>query len=221
MSKSVYSLVLTDDVVSAADLEAGRLGMSRSALINRILAEALSCMTPQRRIESAFGELDRIIGAMKYLTVTEGGGSVFSVRSPITYKYNPTVRYSVAISDLSENPFGELRAVFRTQNPAFLQYLEGFFRAWHRLEAAYAGGKFAGGIDAAYSAGKYVRKLKLIKGSPALSPEQIGAAAAEYIKLLDAAVKIYFAGLNDINGAFLLIENKYAEFLKKNDTIAV
>ena len=38
MSKSVYSLVLSDDVVAAVDRAAYALGSSRSNLINQILA---------------------------------------------------------------------------------------------------------------------------------------------------------------------------------------
>ena len=38
MKKSVYSLVLSDDVVTAADKAATKRGLSRSALINEVLA---------------------------------------------------------------------------------------------------------------------------------------------------------------------------------------
>ena len=41
MSKSVYSLVLTDEIVRAIDSLAYRMNTSRSALIDRILAEKL------------------------------------------------------------------------------------------------------------------------------------------------------------------------------------
>ena len=39
MKKSVYSLVLSDDVVAAVDRTAYQQGVSRSAMINQILAE--------------------------------------------------------------------------------------------------------------------------------------------------------------------------------------
>ena len=50
MSKSVYSLVLSDEVVREVDLEAYRHGLSRSAMINQILAEAVSYVTPEKRM---------------------------------------------------------------------------------------------------------------------------------------------------------------------------
>ena len=46
MKKSVYSLVLMDDVVKAIDDMAYKLNTSRSNLINQILAEHVSFKTP-------------------------------------------------------------------------------------------------------------------------------------------------------------------------------
>lgn len=52
MSKSVYSLVLTDEIVRAIDSLAYRMNTSRSALIDRILAEKLSMQTPEIRMRN-------------------------------------------------------------------------------------------------------------------------------------------------------------------------
>ena len=49
MSKSVYSLVLSDDVVAQIDCAAYALGTSRSNLINQVLAEYVSLITPEKR----------------------------------------------------------------------------------------------------------------------------------------------------------------------------
>ena len=39
MGKSLYSLILSDEVVSRVDRLASRQGLNRSQLVNRILAE--------------------------------------------------------------------------------------------------------------------------------------------------------------------------------------
>ena len=44
MKKSIYSLVLMDEVVEVVDRMAYAMHTSRSNLINQILAEHLSCM---------------------------------------------------------------------------------------------------------------------------------------------------------------------------------
>ena len=47
MKKSVYSLVLMDDIVAAIDELAYSLQTSRSNLINQILAEKVALVTPE------------------------------------------------------------------------------------------------------------------------------------------------------------------------------
>lgn len=54
MKKSLYSLMLSDEVVREIDVAAHRLGTNRSALINRILAEYASVTTPEKRINDIF-----------------------------------------------------------------------------------------------------------------------------------------------------------------------
>ena len=60
--RSIYSLVLADDVIKAVDREASRLGTSRSNLINQILAAELSCVTPEMRMHDIFDSLTEHIG---------------------------------------------------------------------------------------------------------------------------------------------------------------
>ena len=64
MKKSVYSLVLNDRVVEELDQLAYRQGTSRSALINRILADYVSYQTPEMRLrqvlDSAVSALDTV-----------------------------------------------------------------------------------------------------------------------------------------------------------------
>ena len=64
MNKSIYSLVLNDRVVEELDRLAYRQGTSRSALINRILADYVSYQTPEMRLrqvmDSAVSALDTV-----------------------------------------------------------------------------------------------------------------------------------------------------------------
>lgn len=219
MGKSVYSLVLMDEVIEEIDKEAGRLGLSRSNLINSVLAQHVSFTTPQQRTQNAFSEISKIIGAMKYLSVASEGDSIISVRSPISYKYNPTVRYSFAVLDLTSNPFGEIKAAFRTQSREFIYYVNIFFKMWHNLENSLAGEAFSGGVEAEISDGKYIRKLKLPKNIRAAEAEIVGRVVAEYIKLLDWSIKLYFKNLGNENQVFVNIENEYLKFANNNPFI--
>ena len=63
MKKSVYSLVLMDDVIRAVDEKASQLGTSRSNLINQILAQHLSCITPEMRIQEIFDSMNEMVSS--------------------------------------------------------------------------------------------------------------------------------------------------------------
>ena len=52
MGKSLYSLMLMDEVVEEIDKLALRLGTNRSNLVNQILAEHVSVSTPEKEIDS-------------------------------------------------------------------------------------------------------------------------------------------------------------------------
>ena len=58
MKKSVYSLVLSDEVVKEADKLAYKLNKNRSGIINEILAEYLSLTTPEVRIKQILKSLE-------------------------------------------------------------------------------------------------------------------------------------------------------------------
>ena len=61
MGKSVYSLVLMDEVVDAIDQMAYRNNTSRSNLINQILAEHVSLATPEKRMKDVFTSLEQFM----------------------------------------------------------------------------------------------------------------------------------------------------------------
>ena len=60
MKRSVYSLVLSDDVVEAVDRLAYQQNTSRSNLINQILAQAVSFVTPEMRMREIFSQVETL-----------------------------------------------------------------------------------------------------------------------------------------------------------------
>ena len=69
MGKSVYSLVLSDDVVEKIDQAAYQKNTSRSNLINQILAEYVSFVTPEKHMQDIFRALTQIISQCQPLAV--------------------------------------------------------------------------------------------------------------------------------------------------------
>ena len=67
MGKSVYSLVLMDDIVAAVDRLAYQEGTSRSNMVNRILAEYVQMDTPENRIRTIFDAVNAVLGTQSAL----------------------------------------------------------------------------------------------------------------------------------------------------------
>ena len=61
MKKTLYSLMLNDEVVREVDALAHRLGTNRSSLINEILAEYVNYTTPERRINDVLSAISEIM----------------------------------------------------------------------------------------------------------------------------------------------------------------
>ena len=58
LKKTLYSLMLNDEVVREVDALAHRMGTNRSSLINQILADYVDLTTPERRINDVFSAIE-------------------------------------------------------------------------------------------------------------------------------------------------------------------
>ncbi|WP_434311595.1 hypothetical protein [Hominifimenecus sp. rT4P-3] len=213
MKKSVYSLVLMDDVVDAIDAMACRVGTSRSNLINQILAEHVSLATPEKRMKDIFASLEELMDET-FQIQSPATASMLSIRSPLRYKYKPTIRYGLELYQAPGNTLGKLRISFRTQNAQLIQSLNHFFEIWAALENHYLHRYFPTGIHYEISEGRFSRELMYPPGTEELSSEDLGNAIASYIQMLDAMIKTYFAGLDDPNTSAVQVENLYRQYLQ-------
>ena len=136
MKKSVYSLVLMDDVIKAVDQQAYRLGTSRSNLINQILAEHLSCVTPEMRMREIFGQVAELVSS-SFCVQEQRSPSLMTVRTALEYKYRPTINYKVELERAPAEYLGTLRVSIRTQSAALIDMFHSFFAYRAKLENAY------------------------------------------------------------------------------------
>lgn len=75
MGKSVYSIVLSDEVVQAVDEMAYRMNTSRSNLINQLLAERVSLTTPEMRMREIFSLVGQALDS-RFLPAPQASDSV-------------------------------------------------------------------------------------------------------------------------------------------------
>lgn len=184
MNKNLYSLVLSKDVVDEIDRLAYSMHTNRSNMINQILAEYVSYVTPEKRIKQIYDSLNSIISESAVFQALAGSGSVFRLRSAIAYKYTPMVNYSLEIYKKPTREFGALKVSVRTQNEALWICLISFFELWSELERSYAGAS-----DTAVSDGKFIKKLCSDRLDN--DPERLAAGIFGYIDCFDKAMKSY------------------------------
>ncbi len=135
MKKTLYSLMLNEEVVREIDRMAHRMGTNRSALINQILADYTSVVTPERRIENIFHEIEQLVAPARDLVPFFAPHTTsMSLKSSLEYKYRPTVKYEVALYGDKQEGLGELAVIFRTQSAQLLQSMTQFFRLWKQIE---------------------------------------------------------------------------------------
>ena len=211
MNKSMYSLILMDDVVREIDKIALRMNTNRSNLVNQILAEYASMMTPEKRINSIFQYIESpMTTGSDIIPFVTPNQHTMSMKSSLQYKYRPTIKYEVELYRAPEGAIGELTVSFRTQSQALLEAIAHFFRFWKRLEDAYISGLYSAPINYELYDGKFVRSISVPQNRD-YSNEQLGDAISSYVKLLDRLMKGY------ISGAYTpeMLENEYRTALNK------
>ena len=220
MKKSVYSLVLMDDVVEAIDRLAYERNTNRSNLINQILAESVDFVTPEMRMRDIFTQLENILSESCYQILDRSSDSMFALRSPIRYKYRPMVNYTIELFREPKDIVGRLKVSFRTSSKNFTDAVEDFFTRWMHMENVYLSKVHRDGVPSSLESAKYVRGFLKVSDENELSENDIAAAIGEYIKVLDKCIKFYFEHLENEELIEKMIHTSYKDYLKSGVYVA-
>lgn len=194
MKKTLYSLMLSDEVVAEVDRLAHRLGTNRSNLINQILAEHVNLVTPERRINDIFSAIEQMMTPSRELVPFVSPNTMtMSLKSSLEYKYRPTVKYEVELYRGDSDSLGELTVIFRTQSAALIRSMTEFFRIWKSIEDAHLHPVMEQEPPkyALYD-GKFIRSISVPNHD--CSSDELAKVIAEYIKLFDTMMKGYLSG---------------------------
>ena len=204
MKKTLYSLVLNDEVVREVDALAHRMGTNRSNLINQILAEYVNYTTPEQRINEVLSAIEALMAPSRELVPFFSPNSYsMSLKSSLEYKYRPTVKYEVELYRGAGESIGELTVLFRTQSMALIQGMTEFFRLWKQIEDAHLQPLTGAKIDYALYEGKFLRSIAAPDKD--CTTQELASALSEYITLFDKLLKGYLAGRyspHEIEGAY-------------------
>ena len=192
MKKTLYSLMLSDDVVREIDILAHRMGTNRSNLVNMILAEHVSLRTPEQQINDIFKALNELMSPSRELVpFFEPNMPTMSLKSCLEYKYRPTVRYEVELYGISrDGAVGTLSVIFRTQSAALIEAMTMFFRLWKQMEDRYLE-PYSTSREYALYDGKFQRT---IGAAYDMTSNELAQGISDYINLFDALMKRYIGG---------------------------
>lgn len=208
MSKSVYSLLLNDEVVYLVDKMANINGLSRSSMIEKILADAVRYETPEIRANVIFSEIEKLLSAnstMRYLE--QPSNYMASIMSALQYRYNPAIRYSVELFPHSSH-LGQLKVTLRTQNPILIEHMSDFYTLYSVLEKKYYNENARHLFDGV----KFTRLFTF--PTQTVSTKELAEHLTRFVKDFDELLSIYFSNLQSVN-ALRLVEKRFLE-LKRN-----
>lgn len=203
MSKSLYSVILTDEIVYEIDRLALRQSTNRSNLINQILAEYVSFVTPEMKISSIFKTIEELINSSTHLVPEViPRKSTMSLRGSLDYRYRPTVKYDVELFKTeNEGAIGRLSVIFRTQSGELISRMNDFFKLWCYLET----NLFKNNTAYSLSENRFIRSISL-SANKSYAPAEIADAISSYIKLFDDCMKNYLAGKYNENDILLKLK---------------
>ena len=210
MKKSVYSLVLMDDVIKAVDEKAYRLGTSRSNLINQILAAELSCITPEMRMRDIFGSLTEHIGR-SFQIQQQRSASLMTMRTALEYKYRPTISYRVELDRSPDVFIGTLRVSVRTMNEKLIEMFGAFFLYWSAMESERLAKIMPDTELSDITPMTFTRKFL----NTGLDDENTACAISSYLDALNGALKTYFADPACLQDHSPWLEEQYRSMLEK------
>lgn len=212
MGKTLYSLMLNENVVREIDMLAHKSGTSRSNLINQILAEYVNYTTPERRISDILSAIEQLMMPSREIVPFFAPNSQsMSLKSSLEYKYRPTVKYEVELYRGDSDAIGRLSVLFRTQAQSLISDMTSFFRLWKKIEDAHLASMIRTQIEYALYDGKFVRSISVPEHD--CTADELARAISEYIKLFDKQMKDYLCGNADARS----IEVAYYNYLMNTD----
>lgn len=214
MKKTLYSLMLNDDVVREVDVLAHRLGTNRSNLVNRILAEYVGMDTPEQRINDIFRHVEQLLsGDRELVPYISPNATSLSVKSSLQFRYRPTVKYSVELYRDHRAALGELSVLFRTQSAELLSAMESFFQTITEIETSLLTPLLPVPVTYTLSDGRFTRSI-VLDTKRAGSSTEIANALSAYVRLFDGLMKASLAGADEA-----ALAGQYTRWIRAGNTV--
>ena len=219
MGKSVYSLILNDEVIKKIDTLAYARRTSRSNYISEVLASHVSYTTTQQRIKDILDAARAFLEPYeKYAFVEMNSNSFMDVRTALSYRYRPTIRYCLEILGRDKGPFLKLKAQVRTQSSSLISAIEDFFTIWQKVEKQLIPDAYDEVEMTSYENVCYTRFF-FLNDRMNIEEQRLGKAIAAYITTLDKALDIFMSNMDNTDYVISDIYATYKEYYAKTGMI--
>lgn len=205
MGKSVYSMVLDDEVVKCVDMAAAKTGESRSQFINRVIAKEVGFATSRQRLDDIIDAIDVCLATHEKIRMVRRQKAAVDFLSALNYKYSPRITYSVDL--YPEEKRAKVTIALRTTSPELTALCSKFFGIISKLEESYFGKQLFGVED-----GKVVRMMTLPKDVDTLEAARI---ITRYVNYFDKLMNDYISTKDEETK----LNNLVADFEKYKDEI--
>lgn len=201
MSKQVYSLVLSDQVIEKIDREAMVRGSNRSQIINDILCQQFGVWTPDLKMNRVMDIMAERLGLVESMQmVSASRGNTLQLRTTVSYKYKPKLKYVIEMSGKVQPVLAQLKIYSRTTSEPFLQGLVMFFGYLSEFEESIASNIALRQVRSSgysFEDNKFVKAFECDWTRTDVEAEAIAAYLCSYIQFLDEAIKMYFDYFGD------------------------
>ena len=191
MAKNLYSVILSEELVSLVDELAKKNNTSRSNQINNILANYFSYTTMDMQIDSILGFINNMLSKNDEFQFLENNcDRQLSVKTSLDYKYNPSLKYSIELyKNLVNDSIGDLKIIYRISSPELRVKLERYFNYIISFESSVNPTL----VKTSMYEQKFIRQF-YIEQDLNFTYDEIAESITEYVNNIDRTLKKY---LND------------------------
>ena len=211
MTKTMYSLILTDEVIERIDRLAYEKGMSRSQMVDHLLAREVGLSTPEQQtrliVRHAADRMSENVPSLQ-LHIRSDLGSM-EIATFVKFKYNPSIKYSFDILASDGRHLCVLKINSRSTSAELRTHLDSFLQLLSAIDRRYMC-SFLLPADPKASSGRFQRPVYLPRlFEETEDPEEIAERLSNYIVLIDDTMQSYFASLwspslqEDVESAYL------------------
>jgi len=202
VDRNDYTFSLNDETARMLGRLARERGRTRSEVLEEIVGSYFAekdIDAPKKMMFTAYEELAPMEG---FRVVMAPNGSI-KVKSPLRNTYRPELSFLLDIRDDVPERIGRLRVTLRDGSIESIRAFDTFIRLWAELEKHYAGEE---ANNYQIENGRYIRYFKAPNAEKA-TEETVGHAIAEYVGMLDRAIKQYYSnpgkGMSGIEKLYL------------------